>query len=302
MFCGNSRIAPSRESTLEKLRDRSPISSPATEATTAPRTRPCASIAASASSRSRRMRAVSRDANSVNATEPDEQRRQHDREQAFERAVALGEHRIGRLLDDDGAAHLVTYPDRMRRGNDHGPSVRRQPLVDGQDAGQRAVDLACRQQNAAALLFLEVLGRLRQHQRVERTQQSIEPLPHAWRGRVSRKRTACARALETARARQHVEIAVDHPDARRGARQALDDLLDFGRPLRDGGRRRGRQRDDRRSCRTRPRSVPSVSPGTGCASNSRGRSCSAVATACAVPASVRSCASRRKRSSSRTYS
>ena len=35
--------------------------------------------------------------------------------------------------------------------------------------------------------------------------------------------------------------------------------------------------------------------------NSAGRSCSAVATACAVPASVRSCDSRRKRSSSCTY-
>ena len=42
--------------------------------------------------------------------------------------------------------------------------------------------------------------------------------------------------------------------------------------------------------------------GSGGLANSRGRSCSAVATACAVPASVRSCASRSTRSSSRTYS
>jgi hypothetical protein len=56
--------------TLEKLRDRSPISSPAAEGETVPRILPCRSIAASASSRSRRMRAVKRDAYRVSATDP----------------------------------------------------------------------------------------------------------------------------------------------------------------------------------------------------------------------------------------
>ena len=54
--------------------------------------------------------------------------------------------------------------------------------------------------------------------------------------------------------------------------------------------------------RTSARSRANDAMGSGGLAKSRGRSCSAVATACAVPASVRSCASRSTRSSSRTYS
>ena len=54
--------------------------------------------------------------------------------------------------------------------------------------------------------------------------------------------------------------------------------------------------------RSLPRSRANDAIGSGGAAKRRGRSCNAVATACAVPASVRSCASRSTRSSSRTYS
>ena len=50
------------------------------------------------------------------------------------------------------------------------------------------------------------------------------------------------------------------------------------------------------------RSCANDAIGSAGPANSRGRSLSAIATACAVDASERSCASRRKRSSSRTYS
>ena len=55
---------------VEKLRDRSPISSPAAEPAMSLRTRPCESIAASASSRSRPRRLDRREAKARSASAP----------------------------------------------------------------------------------------------------------------------------------------------------------------------------------------------------------------------------------------
>ena len=125
-------------------------------------------------------------------------------------------------------------------------------------------------------------------------QQLVQPLPQPRQRGVSGNRDGSARAFEASGTSEHVEIPVDHPDARGRTRQSLDDLLISADRHRRGPRWRHRG-DYRRRARLRRALGRQRVAGTE-HSNNRGRSCSAVATACAVPASVRSCASRRNRS------
>ncbi len=142
----------------------------------------------------------------------------------YERAVALGQHAVGRFLDDDGAAHLVADPDRMRRRHDHRPAVGRGPPQRGQDAGQRALDVAALQRAPRRGVVGEVLRRLGQHPRVERPQRGARQASPP-----RRRRRLRLRRLQRARARQHDAVAVDHPDARRRPRQSLHDAGDLRR-------------------------------------------------------------------------
>ena len=250
------------------------------------RTRPFASIACSTSSRRRRMRVDSRDANSVSAPAPTSGDREHQREQAAERAIALREHGIRRLLGDDRALHAIADPDRMRCGDDRHLAVARRPPVGREDAGERAVDFARERQRTAEEVVAEVLGRLLQHQRVQRIERVA--LDRRDDAREARRRRVRRRLRPLQRCRR----ARSRSPSRRRRRCARSCATG------PAGSRRSRARAPRR--RAAVASLRERLAGRGRA-NSAGRSCSAVATACAVPASVRSCDSRRNRSSSCTY-
>ena len=70
MFSRYALYCARRSSTVEKLRERSPISSPAAEPWISFLTRPCESIAASASSRRRERRVDRREAKARSVTAP----------------------------------------------------------------------------------------------------------------------------------------------------------------------------------------------------------------------------------------
>ena len=98
----------------------------------------------------------------------DEERREHDIEKPCERAIALGKHRVGRLLDDHCAFDLVADPDRVGCGDDDGLAVGRGPAIDGKNPGQCALEIPAGRHAASRALVAEVFGRLLQHARVHR--------------------------------------------------------------------------------------------------------------------------------------
>ena len=176
----------------------------------------------------------------------DEQHGQHDVEQPLEREVALREHRVARFLDDHRALHRIADPDRMRRADDHRLRVRRGPALGGQDACQRAFDVASARRSVVRRIVGEILARLIQHERIQASRRGA-PKPRAERfgGHWRRWR------LERAGTRQHRAVAVDDPDARCRPRQAVDDLRDFGRR---------RRRQPGRNLSRRRRRVPARTP------------------------------------------
>jgi hypothetical protein len=204
----------SRARALAKLRDRSPISSPALE---------LASVAQAPDARGQ-ARGEQRERERA-----DEQDRQHDVEQPFERTVALGQHAVGRLLDDHRAAHLVADPDRMRGRHDHRLAVGGRAPVGREDAVEGRFDVAPARRPARRRLVGELLRRLGEQAGVERVQRDALELGRRARQRASRRGFGFGRTLQRARAREHDEIAVDHPDPRRRARQSEHDLLDLRR-------------------------------------------------------------------------
>ena len=148
----------------------------------------------------------------------------------LEGAVALGEYRVARLLDDDRAAHLVAYPDRVCRTHQRGLAVGRASAVGGKDAGERALHIAPARRTLRRRVVAEVGGGLVQHQCVEAPHRHVREL----RPEPARQQVRLWR-LERPGARQHRTVAVDHPDARGGAGKPFDDLRDLGRR---GGRQR----------------------------------------------------------------
>ena len=110
-------------------------------------------MAASASSRNRRMRADSRDAYSVEATEPTssvastiENSRSNARLRSASTAFVVSSTMTApRTWSPTQIGCAAETIDR--------PAVRRLPPVDGQNARQRTVDLARREQNAPTLLL-----------------------------------------------------------------------------------------------------------------------------------------------------
>ena len=119
----------------------------------------------------------------------------------------------------------------MRGGNDYRPAVGSEPPIDAQNPCERSVDLARRQHHAPRQLFAEVFGGLLQDPCVDGMQKlALEPLPHL-RQRSSRD-IGRSHFLEGPRARQHVELAIDDPDARRRPGKALDNLRYLGRARR----------------------------------------------------------------------
>ena len=164
----------------------------------------------------------------------DQQHGEHDVEQPLERAIALGEHAIAGLLDDDRAAHLVAEPDRMRRrltitalpSAVRRRSVVRMPASAPSTSRPRGAPVVA----ASSLKSSVGCSRISAIQRMR----SVACATACAAARDSSAPSSAARFSEPARAK-HAAVAVDDPDARRRPRQALHDLRDLRR-------RRRRQR------------------------------------------------------------
>ena len=268
--------------------------------------RPLASMADSASSRRRRMRCDSRVAKASSTAAATANAASVTTQQALERAAAHRQDGVGGLLDHHRAEHLVAVPDRIRGRHHHGAAVGRVAHARAGRALQRAGDVASGGEHVRGDGLVEILGRALD-------QPAEQLLPQA------RAAAAASGRLQAAREREHAVVAVDHPDARRGALEArenggdLGDLLARRRLARDFARR------SRAAAIAPPASGAGVSPRAaasrcssasaslrnsesiaGCRRISCGRPCSAVATARAVAICACSCPSSRKRSISLT--